>query len=232
MIDVTLQPLQHRGMMQIAILFERNAKVAAIVRKLPGARWSQTNKCWYLPLSKENYSTLFYALRLHCQLQTTAMQHYFNHKVQLSVTPATIAIVQPNTSSIRTSIKGTSALPVSRSKIVLPVTNNVKLSPDNIYPVNAPVLPAMRQQLELKAYSQSTISTYLKEMSVFLQTIKGCKASEFTTQRIKDYLQYCYTALGLSENTLHSRINALKFYYEQVFFSHSRRTSLMQTQQL
>jgi integrase/recombinase XerD len=215
MIDVTLQPLQHRGMMQIAILFERNGKVASVVRKLPGARWSQTNKCWYLPLSKENYSTLFYALRPHCQLQTTAMQQYFNNKEQVSAATLTTAVVPSNTSPTRALQQSTTALPVSRSRIVLPA-GSVTLHASNIYPVNAGVLTAMRQQLELKAYSQSTISTYLKEMSVFLQMVKGCKAGEFTTQRIKDYLQYCYTALGLSENTLHSRINALKFYYEQV----------------
>ncbi|TKK64223.1 hypothetical protein FC093_23025 [Ilyomonas limi] len=50
----------------------------------------------------------------------------------------------------------------------------------------------------------------------FLQTIKAHKADAFTVDRIKDYLKYCYHTLGLSENTLHSRINALKFYYEQV----------------
>jgi len=29
-------------------------------------------------------------------------------------------------------------------------------------------------------------------------------------------MQYCAEKLKLSENTLHSKINALKFYYEQV----------------
>src|SRR6185312_16854390 len=38
----------------------------------------------------------------------------------------------------------------------------------------------------------------------------------FSVSRLKDYFEYCYTKLHLSENTLHSRINALKFYYEQV----------------
>ncbi|TKK67521.1 integrase [Ilyomonas limi] len=141
------------------------------------------------------------------------MQQCFKNSEQLSTTTTT-AVVQSNTTT-HTLLKNTNALPLSRSKIILPA-GSVKLHTSNIYPINAQVLTTMRQQLELKAYSQSTISTYLKEMSVFLQTIKGCKASEFTTQRIKDYLQYCYTALGLSENTLHSRINALKFYYEQV----------------
>jgi site-specific recombinase XerD len=33
---------------------------------------------------------------------------------------------------------------------------------------------------------------------------------------MKDYLQYCFVTLHLSEATLHSRMNALKFYYEQL----------------
>jgi integrase/recombinase XerD len=46
--------------------------------------------------------------------------------------------------------------------------------------------------------------------------VKDIPASGFNAARIKDYLQYCFEKLRLSENTLHSRINALKFYYEQV----------------
>jgi site-specific recombinase XerD len=53
-------------------------------------------------------------------------------------------------------------------------------------------------------------------MSQFLKTIKGHDAAGFNTQRLKDYLQYCHQKLELSENTIHSRMNALKLYYEQV----------------
>jgi site-specific recombinase XerD len=74
----------------------------------------------------------------------------------------------------------------------------------------------MKQELELKAYSPGTIKTYLGEMQQFLQLLQSNAADEFTTRRLKDYLQYCYTVLKLGENTLHSRINSLKFYYEQV----------------
>jgi site-specific recombinase XerD len=49
-----------------------------------------------------------------------------------------------------------------------------------------------------------------------LHTIKEKPAQDFSVLRLKDYFQYCHTTLKLSENTLHSRINALKFYYEQV----------------
>jgi site-specific recombinase XerD len=81
---------------------------------------------------------------------------------------------------------------------------------------NAHVLPAMRQHLVLKSYSPSTHKTYINEVSQFLFTIGSHRADDFTTARLKDYLQYCFEKLGLSENTLHSRINALKFYFEQV----------------
>ena len=72
------------------------------------------------------------------------------------------------------------------------------------------------QRLQLKGYSASTINTYRNEFAAFLATLGRHDAVAFTPQRIRDYLQYCHTRLGLSENTLHSRMNALKFYYEQV----------------
>ncbi len=46
--------------------------------------------------------------------------------------------------------------------------------------------------------------------------ISKTPALHLPVDRVKDYLQYCHDHLHLSENTIHSRINALKFYYEQV----------------
>ena len=74
----------------------------------------------------------------------------------------------------------------------------------------------MEQLLKLKAFSASTIRTYLNEMAQLLQTIKDIPADELTPELLKRYLVYCYEKLGLKENTLHSRIYAMKFYYEQV----------------
>lgn len=85
-----------------------------------------------------------------------------------------------------------------------------------ISPVNAHVLPDMEEQLRLKAYSESTIRTYLNEMSQLLMVLKTVPADQLTNARLRKYLVYCFEKLNLKENTLHSRINALKFYYEQV----------------
>jgi len=85
-----------------------------------------------------------------------------------------------------------------------------------IHQVNAHIIPRLEQHLRLKGYSLSTIRTYSNEIAVFLRAIKQHSADAFTVQRLKDYFQYCSRHLKLTENTLHSRINALKFYYEQV----------------
>ena len=101
----------------------------------------------------------------------------------------------------------------ARRRILL---DDATYSSNKIFPINERVLPAMRQQLYLKGYSPSTIRTYLGEMTCFLKELKGVGAAEFEPARLRNYFEYCYRKRKLSENTLHSRINALKFYYEQV----------------
>lgn len=82
--------------------------------------------------------------------------------------------------------------------------------------VNAHVIPNMQAHLILKAYSASTIRTYLGEMKQLLTLLKDIPADNLETVHLKRYLLFCHEKLHLTENTLHSRMNALKFYYEQV----------------
>lgn len=91
-----------------------------------------------------------------------------------------------------------------------------KSANEKIFPVNAHVIPKMEEQLKLKAYSPSTIRTYVNEIRPLLLTLKHFPADQLTPDRLRKYLVYCHEKLELSENTLHSRMNALKFYYEQV----------------
>lgn len=99
------------------------------------------------------------------------------------------------------------------SKIVNDYKNNLK---QNLSIYNIQQLELFIQTLILKGYSPSTIKTYKNEFTIYLQTINKVKADSLNTKRIKDYLQYCFDTLKISENSIHSRMNALKFYYEQV----------------
>jgi site-specific recombinase XerD len=111
-------------------------------------------------------------------------------------------------------VKTSSSLQVKAKNTIL--SNKLSQLTLPISPVNKHVLPAMEQMLKLKAFSVSTIRTYINEMSQLLQAIRDIPADELKPEHLKLYLVYCYEKLKLRENTLHSRINAMKFYYEKV----------------
>ena len=46
--------------------------------------------------------------------------------------------------------------------------------------------------------------------------LKEVPVDTLTPERLRAYILYCVKDLELSENTIHSRINAIKFYFEQV----------------
>lgn len=169
----------HEGKNRIAVEFAYDAAWNKRMRKVDGAQWSGTLKCWHIPDTAENRKRCGLELQGMVMEQPTAPQF-----LRLKETKGHILPAKP-----------------------LPYL----MSADNRLHFEKFI-----QQLELKAYSPSTIRTYKSELAAFFQALKNTPAGHFTAQRIKDYMQYCHSQLKLSENTLHSRLNALKFFYEQV----------------
>lgn len=87
---------------------------------------------------------------------------------------------------------------------------------DKIPEINRSEIQRFTEQLKLKAYSPNTIKTYTTEFASLLMTLKKHPVKTLSPERIRSYLLYCINQLKLSENHLHSRVNALKFYFEQV----------------
>jgi len=85
-----------------------------------------------------------------------------------------------------------------------------------IHPKNHAALQRMNELLLLKAYSPNTIRTYCNEFSQLLYLLKSNPVDSLTPQRLRSYFLYCVKTLKLSENAIHSRMNAVKFYFEQV----------------
>ena len=86
----------------------------------------------------------------------------------------------------------------------------------HIHPANQSVFRSFVETLQLRSYSPNTIKTYRNEFAQLLYVLKSVPAESLDTARLRAYFLYCINTLNLSENTLHSRINAVKFYYEQV----------------
>ena len=97
-----------------------------------------------------------------------------------------------------------------------PKTDSGKAVILRIHPVNQAALERMREMLLLKAYSHNTIKSYCVEFAQLLYILKDIPVDALTPERLKSYLLYCVTELHLSENVIHSRMNAIKFYFEQV----------------
>jgi len=81
---------------------------------------------------------------------------------------------------------------------------------------NLTALENFIELLKLKAYSESTVRTYRNEFLQLLKLLKQKPVSELTADDLKRYMVYAMEKEGINENTAHSRLNALKFYYEQV----------------
>ncbi|RYE30530.1 MAG: integrase [Sphingobacteriaceae bacterium] len=86
----------------------------------------------------------------------------------------------------------------------------------HIHPENQPALRYFIEALQLKSYSVSTIKTYRNEFAQLLYLLKNIPVITLDAAKLRSYFLYCTNTLQLSENTLHSRINAVKFYFEQV----------------
>ncbi len=54
---IQIRKLNHRGGFQIGIYFGFEAELKVKAKEI-GARWSQTNKCWYIPYNKDNYNLI------------------------------------------------------------------------------------------------------------------------------------------------------------------------------
>ena len=195
MTTVTVKPLIHNETQVVGIYFEKDIKLNIILQKAVTAKWSRSKKCWYMACNKEACNKLANALKGIATLDGKVMRDYFKQN------PLDTTIIASNDANG-----------------LMKINNRVPLSikPIRLCDANAKALTKFNQTLTLKAYSTNTIRTYNSEFSVFLQTLGNTTAESFTTERIKAYLFYCHTTLKLSENTIHSRMNSLKFYYEQV----------------
>ncbi len=203
---VTLKPLFHNGKECIAIYSQQSRLPSGIslnyyFQQKAEAKWSKTNKCWYVPCTKKNYELLAKVLKGVAILQVDELKKYLAKRKN-----------NKETSKVRLPL---TVIPKKNVTVQKAAVQYIK-QPAAISKENNEALQKFTQQLILKSYSPSTIKTYTNEFMQFLQAIKNTPANEFSVQRIRDYLQYCHSALKLSENTLHSRMNSLKFYYEQV----------------
>jgi integrase/recombinase XerD len=188
---ILLNPIYHRGQECLAVCFRRDAALNSITKKIPGAKWSYTHNCWYLPLDPASYQQVRHAFKETAALDISSLKTYLQKRKQVIATDANAGKnIHP---------KNLFTAPAS------------KLSTENIS-----ALGKFLEQLKLKAYSPSTIRTYRNEFLQLLQLLKKKDVASLSPDDLKRYMVFAMEKERIKENTAHSRLNALKFYFEQV----------------
>ncbi len=203
----------HRAERRICLRFEPDSAISKFLKTIPGIRWSRTLGCWHLPYSK----TFFADIKKMLPAQWQLIERNETSAAGASVKQDKILKTMPAAMEAETDF-------FSKKQVVNNVIENKPglgnlIAPAqafSILPGNLQALNEFVEKLELKGYSESTIRTYKNEFSALLQLLKTRLVDSLTAAEVKRYILYCIHILRLSENTIHSRLNALKFYYEQV----------------
>src|SRR6266536_1244456 len=207
MISIHLYLKKHKRQERLFAAFEYNKTVNTIIKDVNGAKWSNSNKQWHFPLQKESVQKIIELTKEIATVDVSELRQQLNKRKQLKEESRFAGIEEP----VRVEIFKTSAHRLTKA----PATQSSTTALLKISASNREAMNKFLQTLQLKAYSTSTIKTYRNEFAQLLQTIGNHPVETLTVEQVKRYLQYCINK-GCSENTIHSRLNALKFYYEEV----------------
>ena len=104
-----------------------------------------------------------------------------------------------------------------RKRFNIPETPVIgKLVLSKISDQNKGEIQKLVNQLQLFGYSSNTVRTYIQDFAQYLYYLQDKPATNCTLSDVQNYLLHCINILKYAENTLHSRINGIKFYYEKV----------------
>lgn len=175
----------HRYERRIRLQFDNYGPLNDLVKRTAGARWSKSHKSWHIPCDPLLYKD--FKSKLPANVLLTELK-------ERGLSPSKITGKEEAKNNI-----------ASASQKQLPA----KIIKPAIHPVNQAALQQYIDQLQLKAYSSSSIKTYRNEFSAFLQVLKNRDVSTLSADEIKRYILYCINTLHLSENSIHSKLNAL-----------------------
>jgi integrase/recombinase XerD len=90
-----------------------------------------------------------------------------------------------------------------------------------LLPENFTALEGMMRELTLRKYSINTIRNYRNEFTRLLKLLGKIPVADLTEEQIRSYLLWLIEKKNCSEAVVHTAINAIKFYFEQVL--HNKR---------
>jgi len=190
MILIEFKPIFHLKQERIALVYEYSALINNTAKKISGARWSQSHKCWHIPLNEAVCKQAIHVLEPYGKIDLQLLNTFLTKRKAV------------NESEVK---EKPAALSARQIVLYKKISNH-----------NLAELKRMADTLKLKAYSPSTLKTYRGEFMQLLKVIGNKAVDELTPEELRRYMLFATEKEGINEFTANSRVNALKFYYEQV----------------
>jgi integrase/recombinase XerD len=187
-VRITLHPLYHRAQESIALLTTDDS-LNEIIRRIKSIRWTQTHRCWYMPLSKESYLLIRDALDGAAIIDTDPLKAYLEQR-----------------RAVQFLTKGEQ---VSKQRAHILIKHP-------LCPQNLEAFTRFQQMIQLKSYSNNTLRSYSNEFHFLLRLLGKVPVSSLTKNHVHSYLLWLIKTRGYSETHIHTAVNALKFYFEKV----------------
>jgi integrase/recombinase XerD len=214
--QVILKPIYHRNQECIGIYFENTSVLNGAIRKHAGAKWSQTNKCWYVPLDAEMYDQLYKTLHGKAELDINELKQYLEKRKKITgVLPVPL---QPQKNIQLMAVTSTPGK-TNHSALSLPAKNNDghSLKAVAFLPVaTQQVLNQFKIWMEQQRYGSSTIKTYINNLEVFFYFFKD-RAFNSITKTDVIYFNHGYIIQNrLSVSYQRGMTGAIKLFYSKL----------------
>ncbi len=192
-LQVRVEKLFHREQHSLALFFPNDLELKSRVRKIAGATWSQTNKCWYVANRKDLLGEILAAFKDAAWVNLTALTKNKEQKID--------------------SPKEVQA-PISKPVIAQKEIKKAVVAKESEESLQ--LLRMMEQKLNLRGYSKNTCKTYLQQFKEFLRFYSGSPIPELTEIEIRNYIIYLVEQRKVSKSIQNQAINAIKFFYEKM----------------
>ncbi len=189
---ISAKPIILRGIKHIGIYYPYSVKLHQLARKLPGVRWNHEYRRFCIPATRQHLRALIEHFEGQATVDISALKNDEIQKADRS--NRVLSDLNPD-EAVNSKIKAN-----RKAKPQIPRVNLIKIE-------------ELRQIMEERRYSKSTIDTYLSMLKQFLAYHSPKIWDKLNKDDIVAFNHAVFVRRNLSYSTQNQAINAIKLFY-------------------
>jgi integrase/recombinase XerD len=186
----------HKEVDVVFIRFPWNEELVGAVRTIEGAKWSQSNKSWYVLADEFNLSAVFDAFKRMAWVDIEDLK---------SASSAKKSEIKP----INQPIKRDDTFDFPRAK-------SLTKGKDPLLDENKDLLQRFRKWLEHKRYSENSVRTYTEMLGIFARHMQPKPLAEVTNEDVIVFVHTFLVGEGYSFTYQNQLVSSLKLFFREI----------------